>query len=56
MSCSTNVPDDVWAEAARHYDDAELAALLVSIGAINVWNRLNAATRQPARSAWCPIR
>jgi AhpD family alkylhydroperoxidase len=41
------VPDAVWADAADHYDERELASLLVSIGAINVWNRLNAAVRQP---------
>jgi AhpD family alkylhydroperoxidase len=42
------VPDDVWDEAARHYDQRALAALLLQIGAINVWNRLNVATRQVA--------
>lgn len=46
------VPDDIWAEAARHYDEHALAVLLVSISAINVWNRLNAATRQLADPAW----
>jgi AhpD family alkylhydroperoxidase len=46
------VPDPVWDEAASHYDEKELSSLLVSIAAINVWNRLNAATRQPAGSAW----
>ena len=46
------VPDAVWADAADRYDEKELASLLVSIAAINVWNRLNAATRQPAGSAW----
>jgi len=40
------VPDDVWDEAARHYDEQELAALVLSIAQINVWNRLNVATRQ----------
>ena len=40
------VPDDVWEEAARHFDDDALAALVVSIASINVWNRLNVATRQ----------
>jgi AhpD family alkylhydroperoxidase len=40
------VPDEVWDEAARHYDEAQLAALVLSIGSINTWNRLNAATRQ----------
>ncbi len=44
------VPDEVWDEVADHYSEAELAALLVSIAAIQVWNRLNAANRQPAGS------
>jgi len=42
------VPDEIWSEAARHYDEQALAALIISIGAINVWNRLNVATRQVA--------
>ena len=46
------VPDDIWAEAARHYDEQALAVLLLSISVINVWNRLNAATRQVADPAW----
>ena len=46
------VPDDIWNEAARHYDERALAALLVSIANINVWNRLNAAVRQVAGAAW----
>jgi alkylhydroperoxidase family enzyme len=41
------VPDAVWDDAADHYDEKELSALLISIASINVWNRLNAATRQP---------
>jgi AhpD family alkylhydroperoxidase len=40
------VPDDVWAEAARHYDEPQLASLVLSIASINAWNRLNVATRQ----------
>lgn len=46
------VPDDVWNEAARHYDEEALAALLLSIAQINVWNRLNAAVRQVAGQRW----
>ena len=42
------VPDEVWDEAARHYDEPALAALIIPIALINVWNRLNAATRQVA--------
>jgi AhpD family alkylhydroperoxidase len=45
---SDAVPDDVWREAAKHYDESALAALLVAIANINVWNRLNVATRQVA--------
>jgi len=40
------VPDGVWDEAARHYDEQQLAALVLAIAAINAWNRLNVATRQ----------
>jgi AhpD family alkylhydroperoxidase len=42
------VPDDIWAEAARHYDEKGLAALLLNIALINVWNRLNVPTKQVA--------
>jgi AhpD family alkylhydroperoxidase len=42
------VPDDIWKEAARHYDEPALAALIIAIANINVWNRLNVATRQIA--------
>jgi len=48
---SDPVPDEVWAEAATHYDEAALAALVIDIAAINAWNRINAATRQVA-GAW----
>jgi alkylhydroperoxidase family enzyme len=40
------VPDEIWEEATRHYDEAQLAALVISIAAINAWNRINAITRQ----------
>ena len=47
---SDPVPDEVWDEAARHYDEQALAGLVVAIAAINAFNRLNAATRQIAGS------
>jgi len=40
------VPDAIWTEAARHYDEKALAALILAIAGINVWNRLNAAVGQ----------
>ena len=42
------VPDEIWDEAARHYVEQALAALIISIATVNVWNRLNASTRQVA--------
>lgn len=46
------VPDTVWHEAARHYDEAALSSIVLAIGLINVWNRLNVATKQVAGAAW----
>jgi alkylhydroperoxidase family enzyme len=40
------VSDEVWKEAARFYDEAQLTALVMSMGLINLWNRLNVTTRQ----------
>jgi AhpD family alkylhydroperoxidase len=46
--CAAAVPDDIWDEAARHYDERALAGVLLAIATINMWNRLNASTRQIA--------
>jgi AhpD family alkylhydroperoxidase len=46
------VPDEIWEEAARHYDEKGLAALVMAIASINVWNRLNVVTRQVAGAEW----
>jgi AhpD family alkylhydroperoxidase len=42
------VSDDAWANAATHYDEDQLAALVSLIALINTYNRLNVITRQPA--------
>ncbi|MGH6739343.1 MAG: carboxymuconolactone decarboxylase family protein [Bradyrhizobium sp.] len=42
------VPDAIWHEADKHFDETELAMLILAIASINVWNRLNVAVRQPA--------
>jgi AhpD family alkylhydroperoxidase len=44
------VPDEIWDEAARHYDKAVLSGLIIGIATINAWNRINATTRQLAGS------
>jgi AhpD family alkylhydroperoxidase len=40
------VSDEVWEDAARHYEEPQLAALVVAIAGINAWNRINATTKQ----------
>lgn len=42
------VPDEIWSEAAKHYDEPALASLVLNISLINLWNRLNVVTRQIA--------
>jgi len=42
------VSDEAWAEAARHYDEEQLGALVTVIAIINMFNRLNVMIRQPA--------
>ena len=46
------VPDALWDEVRAHHNETELAALLLSISAINVWNRLNAGIRQVVGAKW----
>lgn len=50
---SDPVPDEVWNEAARHYDEQSLATLVLFIGMVNLYNRLNVTTRQiPGTEKW----
>ncbi|MBF8185944.1 carboxymuconolactone decarboxylase family protein [Nonomuraea sp. K274] len=48
------VTDEVWANAAKHYDEDQLAALVGVIALMNTWNRLNVITRQPATGDYQP--
>jgi AhpD family alkylhydroperoxidase len=45
---SGGVSDEVWAEAAKHYDEDQLAALVSLIAVINAYNRINVINQQPA--------
>jgi AhpD family alkylhydroperoxidase len=45
------VPDQIWDAAAEHYDEKGLAAIVLMIAVTNLFNRLNATTRQVA-GAW----
>jgi AhpD family alkylhydroperoxidase len=42
------VTDEAWADAAKHYDDDQLAALVSLIALINTYNRVNVIARRPA--------
>ena len=45
---SGGVTDEAWANAAKHYDTDQLAALVGLIAIINTYNRINVITQQPA--------
>ncbi|MEU6976023.1 MULTISPECIES: carboxymuconolactone decarboxylase family protein [unclassified Streptomyces] len=49
---SDAVPDDVWDAAADHYDEKQLAAIVLMVGVTNLFNRINVTTRQPAGSGF----
>jgi AhpD family alkylhydroperoxidase len=42
------VADEAWANAAKHFDDDQLAALVAQIAVINAFNRANVVVRRPA--------
>jgi len=46
------VTDEIWAEAARHYDERQLGALVLMVAMANFFNRLNTTRRVPAGTAW----
>ena len=49
---SDPVPDAIWNEAARHYQEPALAALVLYIALTNLFNRLNVPTRHVAGGGW----
>ena len=47
------VPDELWDEVVRHYDERQVAALLLQIGTLNLFNRINVAVKERAdRPSW----
>jgi len=44
------VPDEIWDEAASHYDEKGLMAIILMVALTNVFNRINVSTRQLAGS------
>jgi AhpD family alkylhydroperoxidase len=51
--CPNPVPEDVWNDAANHYDERALATLVLNIGMVNFGNRVNVATRQIVGECGC---
>jgi AhpD family alkylhydroperoxidase len=46
------VTDEIWAEAAKHYDERQLSALVLMVAITNFFNRINTTLRVPAGTAW----
>jgi AhpD family alkylhydroperoxidase len=46
------VPDELWDRVADHYDEQQLAALILWIATTNFFNRLNTAVKEPAGATW----
>ena len=46
------VTDDIWAEAAKHFDEKQLSALVLMVGVSNFFNRINTTLRVPPGTAW----
>ncbi|WP_182708529.1 carboxymuconolactone decarboxylase family protein [Thermomonospora cellulosilytica] len=46
------VPDALWDDVADHFDERQIAALLLLIGVTNLFNRINAAIKEPAGTSW----
>jgi AhpD family alkylhydroperoxidase len=46
------VTDEIWAEAAKHYDEKQLSALVLMVALSNFFNRVNTTLRKPAGTGW----
>ena len=46
------VTDEIWAEAADHFDENQLAAIILMISLTNLFNRLNTTVRATAGATW----
>ncbi|GAA1570300.1 carboxymuconolactone decarboxylase family protein [Kribbella sancticallisti] len=46
------VTDEIWDEAADHFDEQQLAAIILMISLTNLFNRINTTIREPAGATW----
>ncbi|WP_242613460.1 carboxymuconolactone decarboxylase family protein [Herbihabitans rhizosphaerae] len=47
-----SVSDELWAEVNKHYDEKQVAAIVLSVGMINFFNRVNTTVKEPAGQLW----
>jgi AhpD family alkylhydroperoxidase len=46
------VTDEIWDEAARHYDEKQLAAIVLMVATTNFFNRINTTIKEPGGTTW----
>ncbi|AHH98029.1 carboxymuconolactone decarboxylase family protein [Kutzneria viridogrisea] len=46
------VPDEVWHAAAEHFDEQQLAGVILTIATTNFFNRINVTIQEPAGTTW----
>ena len=46
------VSDELWSRLRLHFDEPELAALILAVGLINFFNRINVTIQEPAGTTW----
>jgi len=46
------VTDEIWGEAAKHFDEQQLGALVLMVSVSNFFNRINTTLRTPPGTAW----
>ncbi len=49
---ATGVSDEIWADAAKHFDDKQLSAIVMNIALTNFFNRINHSIREQAGKTW----
>ena len=46
------MPDEIWDDAADHYDEKQLAAVILTVAMTNMFNRINVTIKEPAGTTW----
>ncbi|MDQ0382630.1 carboxymuconolactone decarboxylase family protein [Amycolatopsis thermophila] len=46
------MPDEIWDDAADHFDERQLSGLILTIALTNLFNRINVTIKEPAGTRW----